>query len=160
MLKKDNINEIETHPKPTLLLVDDDPLIAESLGFMLKKEYDVLIAETREDARLLLTKLDIVPFLALVDLGLPPVPHRPDEGFALIEELLAFDENIKILVLSGQDEDVNIQHALTVGAVDFIAKPVEPKVLLARLNLHKQIMRLSRKNPLKTTMDSLVSVHR
>jgi len=75
--------------------------------------------------------------IALVDLGLPPFPHKPDEGFALIRELITKNPNIKILVLSGQDNDVNIQHALTLGAVDFVAKPADPDLLLSRLQ-HQQ----------------------
>ena len=84
-------------------------------------------------------KTDKVPSLALVDLGLPPVQHLPDEGFALIDELLALNYNIKILVLSGQSEKANIRHALTLGAVDFVTKPCDVKLLQARLN-HQMMM--------------------
>ena len=139
MLANKKINEVQSEQKTPLLLVDDDPLIADSLGFILNQEYDVVIAETREKALALLADLSSAPKLALIDLGLPPVPHRPDEGFALIQELLIRDKNIKILVLSGQDEDVNIQRALTIGAVDFMAKPVEPSLLLSRLNQHQRL---------------------
>ena len=68
--------------------------------------------------------------LALVDLGLPPQPHRPDEGFALIAELLAHSPEMKIIVLSGQNDDANARHARTLGAVDFVAKPCDPGRLL------------------------------
>jgi DNA-binding NtrC family response regulator len=67
------------------------------------------------------------PQLALIDLGLPPVPHRPDEGFHLIAELLAHSPKIKIFVLSGQDEQSNARHARALGAIDFIAKPCAPE---------------------------------
>ena len=123
--------------KSTLLLVDDDPLIAESLGFMLGQQYQVVTADTRNAAKALLSSLEHCPDIALVDLGLPPLPHKPDEGFALIRELIAINPNMKILVLSGQDDDVNIQHALTLGAVDFVAKPADPDLLLSRLQ-HQQ----------------------
>ena len=48
--------------------------------------------------------------MALVDLGLPPYPHKPEEGFELIKELINNNPTMKILVLSGQDNDVNIKH--------------------------------------------------
>jgi len=67
------------------------------------------------------------PQLALIDLGLPPVPHRPDEGFQLIAELLAHLPAIRIFVLSGQDEQSNARHARALGAIDFIAKPCAPE---------------------------------
>lgn len=128
-----------TEDKPTLLLVDDDPLIAESLALVLEEDFQVTVAESRAQAKAILQKMDKAPSLALVDLGLPPTQHLPDEGFALIDELLAINYNIKILVLSGQNEKANIQHALTLGAVDFVPKPCDVKLLQARLN-HQMMM--------------------
>ena len=119
--------------KPKLLLVDDDPLIRETLGFILQEDFDVALAETREEAKELVATSPKKFHLALVDLGLPPVPHTPDEGFALVKELLANDSKMKILVLSGQSDKSNIQHAMTLGAVDFIPKPCEPGLLKTRL---------------------------
>src|SRR5207247_10592590 len=67
--------------------------------------------------------------LALVDLGLPPMPHRPDEGFQLISDLLAHSPTMKILVLSGQNDAANARHARTLGAAEFVAKPSDPENL-------------------------------
>jgi DNA-binding NtrC family response regulator len=64
-----------------------------------------------------------------VDLGLPPTPHRPDEGFRLISELIAYSPEMKIVVLSGQSDEANARHARTLGAIEFVAKPVDPPVL-------------------------------
>lgn len=118
---------------PGLLLVDDDPLIVETLALALKNQFQVITASGRKRAKTLLQSLPEIPSLALVDLGLPPQPHAPDEGFALINELLASNQHIKILVLSGQSDRGNIQHALTLGAVDFIPKPCDINLLRARL---------------------------
>ena len=68
-------------PKPDLLIVDDDPLIADTLNFVLSQDFNVCVADSRAQARSLLRQLASPPALALVDLGLPPSPHRPDEGF-------------------------------------------------------------------------------
>jgi DNA-binding NtrC family response regulator len=119
---------------PGLILVDDDPLIVESLSFVLGVDFDVHTADSRRTAKTLLQGLSDLPSLALIDLGLPPDPHAPDEGFALIAELLAFNRAMKILVLSGQSDRSNIQHALTLGAVDFVPKPCDADLLRARLN--------------------------
>lgn len=131
--------DVNTNKTVSLLLVDDDPLIIEGLGFMLRKHYSLITANSRQQAMQQINASDDVPSLALIDLGLPPCPHKPDEGFALIRELLSVQPNMRILVLSGQDNDVNIQHALTIGAVDFIAKPAEPDLLLARLQQHQRL---------------------
>ncbi len=133
---------------PTVLLVDDDPLITESLGFILARHYQVLSAESRPQARKLLSSLPSPPELALIDLGLPPNSHSPEEGFALIEELLAHDSHMKILVLSGQSDEANMHHALTLGAVDFIPKPADPGLLQTRLQHHLMLQQLeSRQQP-------------
>lgn len=110
-------------PRPVLIIIDDDPLISETLHFVLSKDFDVCVAESRPQAKSLLRQLETPPSLALVDLGLPPTPHKPDEGFKLIGELLAHSPTMKIIVLSGQSDDANVKHALSIGAVDFLPKP-------------------------------------
>jgi DNA-binding NtrC family response regulator len=115
--------------KPDLLIVDDDPLIADTLNFVLSRDFNVYVADSRTQVKSLLLQLDIPPKLALIDLGLPPTPHRPDEGFRLISELLAHSPGMKIVVLSGQSDETNARHARTLGAIEFVAKPCEPSVL-------------------------------
>ncbi|MGK0296425.1 MAG: DNA-binding NtrC family response regulator [Gammaproteobacteria bacterium] len=122
-----------------ILFVDDDPLIVETLTIALEDEFIVYAAESREQTKKLIRKLDKIPSIALIDLGLPPHSHHPDEGFKLIQELLVFNSDIKILVLSGQNETTNIQHALTLGAVDFVSKPCDIPLLRSRLK-HQQMM--------------------
>lgn len=111
---------------PSLLIVDDDPLIREGLAISFSKYFTIHQAESRPAAIELVRRLPSSPQLALIDLGLPPVPHRPDEGFHLIAELLAHSPKIRIFVLSGQDEQSNARHARSLGAIDFIAKPCAP----------------------------------
>lgn len=134
------VSDTASRHKPGLLLVDDDPLIVETLALALDDDYSVQTAATRNKTKSLLQTAETQPVLALVDLGLPPSPHAPDEGFTLISELLAFNRQMRILVLSGQSERENIQHALTLGAVDFIPKPCDINLLKARLQ--HQIMLL------------------
>jgi DNA-binding NtrC family response regulator len=119
---------------PILMIVDDDPLIRESLRLSLADSFNVHLAESRNQAINLLRDMDSPPQLALIDLGLPPTPHRPNEGFKLISELLAHSPSIKIIVLSGQDEESNARHARTLGAADFIAKPCSPEHIKTQLS--------------------------
>jgi DNA-binding NtrC family response regulator len=119
--------------KPGLLIVDDDPLITDALGFALGAEYTVYPCESRPDAIELLRQLNAAPPLALVDLGLPPTPHAPDEGFRLIGDLLAHSPRMKIFVLSGQNDAANARHARALGAWEFIAKPADAASLARAL---------------------------
>src|SRR5437773_1159782 len=100
-------------PHPSLLIVDDDPLITETLSYALGKDFEVMVSDSRAHAVSLLRQLDEAPQLALVDLGLPPLPHRPEEGFQLISDLLAHSPAMKILVLSGQTDAANALHRLS-----------------------------------------------
>ena len=115
--------------KPALLVVDDDPLITDTLAFALGPDFEVLACESRSNAVDLLRQLPTAPRLALVDLGLPPSPHTPDEGFALIGDLLAHAPGMKIFVLSGQNDAANARHARALGAFEFVAKPADPALL-------------------------------
>jgi DNA-binding NarL/FixJ family response regulator len=92
--------------KNQVLFVDDDPLIVESLSIALDDEFTVHAAENRGQAKKLLNRIQQKLSIALVDLGLPPHPHHPDEGFRLIEELVTYNPNMKILVLSGQNVEL------------------------------------------------------
>ena len=119
--------------KPLLLIVDDDPLISDALSHAFMAEFDVVTSHARAHCLALLRQLRQAPELALVDLGLPPQPHRPDEGFALIGDLLAHAPDMKIIVLSGQNGEDNARHARTLGAVEFVGKPCDPGHLLTLL---------------------------
>jgi two-component system nitrogen regulation response regulator GlnG len=118
--------------KPRLLLVDDDPLINESLAFALAGDYDVTRAHDRAGAVARLRE-GPPPDLALIDLGLPPVAHLPNEGFKLIGDLLAHVPDVRILVLTGQNEESNARRARALGAVDLVPKPCEPDFLRTAL---------------------------
>ncbi|HEY8068837.1 MAG TPA: sigma-54 dependent transcriptional regulator [Burkholderiales bacterium] len=121
--------------RPRLLIVDDDALIADTLSFALGAEFEVLACESRQHAIDLLRQLPEAPQLALVDLGLPPTPHSPDQGFLLIADLLAHSPGMRIFVLSGQNDAAHARHARALGAAEFVAKPCDPaalKKILAR----------------------------
>lgn len=116
--------------KAVVLLVDDDPLISDTLGYFLSRDYTVLTATRRKEAIALLRQTSTSPAVALIDLGLPPTPHAPDEGFALIAAILAHSPHIRIIVLSGQSEEANARHARALGATEFVSKPASPEEIL------------------------------
>ena len=119
--------------KPGLLLVDDDPLIVDTLSIVLGQNFEVASATDHDTALDRLEHLPEPPRIALVDLGLPPTPHDPTEGYRLIANLLARAPGMKIVVLSGQSEVIAGRHARALGAVEFMAKPARPADLLRLL---------------------------
>src|SRR5687768_17028933 len=119
--------------KPKLLIVDDDEEIRTQMKWALTTDYEVLEAEDRPGA--LEAFAANRPAVTLLDLGLPPHPNSPDEGFATLAALLAADRTAKVIIISGQSEKENAIQAVGAGAWDFLCKPVdtdELKMLLSR----------------------------
>ena len=119
--------------KPNLLIVDDDEEIRSQLKWALAEDYNVLTAGDRAEAVAAFSQHK--PLATLLDLGLPPRPADPDEGFATLTELLTDDRSAKIVMVTGQGEKGNALRAVGEGAYDFLVKPVdidELKVILKR----------------------------
>jgi DNA-binding NtrC family response regulator len=129
---------INSEKKPTLLLVDDDAIIADSLEYVLSDEYQIERASDRISSFVLIENMSESPTLALVDLGLPPDTHRPDEGLAVIRKISQMHPTTRVLVLSGQDNKKHVFQAKEDGAVDFISKPCD--IAEIKVRLKKQII--------------------
>jgi two-component system NtrC family response regulator len=112
---------------PKLLIVDDDEEIRTQMKWALVKDYEVSLAEDRASA--LNSFRATRPPMVLLDLGLPPHPGSPDEGLAVLSELLAQDRLVKVVIISGQGEKENALRAIGAGAYDFLSKPVEMEEL-------------------------------
>jgi two-component system NtrC family response regulator len=69
------------------------------------------------------------PAVVTMDLGLPPQPDEPTEGFLLLQEILAMAPDTKVIVLTGQNEHANALKAIGLGAYDFYSKPFQPELL-------------------------------
>lgn len=124
---------LDSEKKPTLLLVDDDAIIADSLEYVLSEEYEIERASDRASSFKLMNDMSDSPTLALVDLGLPPNTHRPDEGLAVIRRISQMHPSTRVLVLSGQDNKKHLFQAQEDGAVDFISKPCDIAEIKVRL---------------------------
>ena len=129
---------LNSEKKPTLLLVDDDAIIADSLEYVLRDEYRIERASDRCSSFELMDKMSDSPTLALVDLGLPPNTHRPDEGLAVIRKISQMHPTTRVLVLSGQNNKKHVFQAKEDGAVDFISKPCD--IAEIKVRLKKQII--------------------
>src|SRR5215472_11880634 len=113
--------------KPRLLMVDDDEAIRSQMKWALSQDYDVCFAEDRRGA---LEAFEAsTPAVTLLDLGLPPHPNQPDEGLAVLSDILAVDNTAKVIVISGQSEKPNAIQAVGAGAYDFMCKPVQMEEL-------------------------------
>ena len=109
--------------KPRLLIVEDDEDIRTQMKWALADEYELLTAGDGAAAASAFTAGR--PAAVLLDLGLPPRPNDPDEGLAVLANLLVLDRLAKVIVVSGQGDKQNALRAVGSGAYDFLCKPVD-----------------------------------
>jgi two-component system NtrC family response regulator len=109
--------------KTRLLIVDDDEDICTQMTWALCGEYELFMAGDRAGALVAFTANR--PAVTLLDLGLPPHPNSPEEGLAVLSEILALDPLAKVIVVSGQGDKQNALRAVGAGAYDFLCKPVD-----------------------------------
>jgi two-component system phosphate regulon response regulator OmpR len=110
----------------TILVVDDDPDIRELLeDYLGDQGYQVVALATADAFRQALTEHE--PDVVLLDVGLPG-----EDGLSLARHVREhFD--VGIIMVSGAGETVDRIVGLEVGADDYLAKPFDPRELLARV---------------------------
>ncbi len=122
---------------PSILLVEDDVRLAELVSRYLESNGFHVAVATRGDE-----VVDTVerepPDLVILDLGLPG-----EDGFTICRQLRLTYSN-PILILTARDSDIDHVLGLELGADDYVVKPVEPRVLLARIGA---LLRRSRATP-------------
>ena len=109
-----------------LLIVEDDLALQKQIKWSLDR-FESVTANDRESAVVQMRRH--APAVVTMDLGLPPDADSVSEGFRLLEQIIAFDQDIKVIVLTGQNDQANALRAVAVGAYDFFAKPFEPELL-------------------------------
>jgi two-component system, response regulator RegA len=132
-MKELEVAQVNSAPVRTVLLVEDDLALCDYLASALEAAgYVVLKAHYRSQAVSLL-HAHCSCNLMLLDLGLPPQPSTMTEGLALLAEALRLVPTLKIMVLTGQDEDSAALEAVRRGAFDFLVKPASLAQIISAL---------------------------
>jgi DNA-binding response OmpR family regulator len=113
-------------PANTVLLVEDDVRLAELVSRYLESQGFQLSVVSRGDEVIERVQNDN-PDIVILDLGLPG-----EDGLAICRRLRPAYTN-PILILTARDNDIDHVLGLELGADDYVIKPVEPRVLLARI---------------------------
>lgn len=120
--------------KPVLLIVNDNPHISDALGCAFTGDFDIVTSHPGVHCLHLLQQLKKTPQATIVDLDLRPTSNLPEEALALIRNLLAAVPEMKIIVLSGQDDADKLRKLQTSGVVKFVNKTCDPEQLFKILH--------------------------
>lgn len=116
----------ELHPYHTILLIEDDPRLSDLIREYLQKQFLQVEVEYRGDSAVQRI-LDLQPDLVILDLMLPGL-----DGLEVCRQVRPYYA-APILMLTAKDEDFDQVVGLELGADDYVIKPVQPRVLLARI---------------------------
>ena len=111
--------------KPTVLIVEDESGIADTLQYALRTEgFEPLWCATGEAA---LARAHGAA-LVILDVGLPDI-----SGFELFKRLRALREDLPVLFLTARGDEIDRVVGLELGADDYVTKPFSPRELVARV---------------------------
>jgi len=128
---------------PPLLIVEDDLALQKQLKWSLDR-FESVLADDVASAVLQFRRHG--PAVVTMDLGLPPDQDSVSEGFKCLEKLMELDPAVKVIVLTGQNDQANALRAIRMGAYDFLAKPVDPDVLALTVERAYRLYELQREN--------------
>ncbi|MDJ0690620.1 MAG: diguanylate cyclase [Xenococcaceae cyanobacterium MO_188.B32] len=123
-----------------ILIVDDDSNNLRLLAkIMTNKGYKVLIAQNGINGIETATKA--IPDMILLDIQMPNL-----DGIEVCQRLKSqvLTQNIPIIFITGMSATQSKVEGLTIGAVDYITKPIEEEEVLARINTHLTIRNLQK----------------
>lgn len=125
-----------------ILIVEDEPAIADTLIYALKTEgLETEWVTTGHNALSIVDNLDID--LVLLDIGLPDM-----SGFDVCKQMRQ-SSDLPIIFLTSRTEEIDQVLGLELGADDYVTKPFSPRVLTARIRT-----RLRQKKTLQKIEDS------
>ncbi|MFJ8113685.1 response regulator [Streptomyces sp. NPDC096132] len=112
---------------PRVLLIEDDRAVREGVALALRRQsHEVAAAATGEDGMVQLRSFR--PDVVVLDLMLPGMT-----GLDVCRGIRSVDQTLPIIMATARGDDVDIVVGLEAGADDYVVKPVQARVLEARI---------------------------
>ena len=133
----DSVGSVSSQNKPIVLVVDDAPANIQILAGCLKNDYQVKVA-TNGARCLELAEVSPEPDLILLDILMPDL-----DGYEVCQQLKQNEttRHIPVIFVTAKDNDEEEEKGLSLGAVDYITKPIRPAVVVARVKTHVTLKR-------------------
>jgi len=140
--------------QPCLLVVDDQPINVQALYQVFADDHQVLMATSGEQALALCASRQ--PDLVLLDVVMPGM-----DGYQVCQRLKTdpTTRDIPVIFVTAHDDEAAETLGLEVGAVDFISKPINPKIVRARIRTHLTLKAQSDLLRQWVYLDGLTGVH-
>jgi len=118
--------------KHTILIVDDSPVIVQSLAEVLKEDYKLKVATSGARA------LEILENKEKIDLILLDVVMPEMDGYEVLQKIKdnPKTEDIPVIFVTGNDSVSQEEKGLKAGVVDYITKPIRTAIVKARVKIH------------------------
>lgn len=132
---------MNSYEETTILIVDDSPTNSIFLLTLLQQSgLNTVVANSGESALKMVDKIS--PSLILLDVMLPEM-----DGFELCCRLKKVEttQDIPIIFMTSLDKTEDKVKGLSLGAVDYITKPLQKEDVLARVNVHLKLRNLNKK---------------
>jgi two-component system nitrogen regulation response regulator NtrX len=127
---------------PTVLVVDDEPSILQSLSGVLSDEgFEALTAGNGYEALKMIEKLS--PDLVLLDIWMPGI-----DGIETLKEIKRNNPFLQVIIISGHGNVETAVKATKLGAYDFIEKPLSIDKVIVAINNALNFRRLEEENRL------------
>jgi len=123
--------------RATILIVDDEISNIEIMNAVLEDDYEVCFSTSGEQA--LETARTTLPDLVLLDVLMPGI-----DGFEVCRQLKADPllADIPVIFTTGLGDTADEMRGLSLGAIDYVTKPIQPAILRARVGNHVELKRL------------------
>jgi two-component system chemotaxis response regulator CheY len=114
-----------------ILVVDDSMFVAKQIGQILTSEGYEVVATASDGLDGVEKYKELCPNVDLVtmDITMPKM-----DGITALEQIMAFDKNAKIVMISALGKEELVKKALLLGAKNYIVKPLDRKKVLERIS--------------------------
>ena len=109
----------------TVLMVDDHPVVRAGFRYVLHKQHNYHVLEAASAEEAYSTYRAEQPDVVVMDISMPGIG-----GIEGIRKLKAFNQDVKIIVLSVRDDPASVAHTLSLGAVAYLSKNCAPEELV------------------------------
>jgi putative two-component system response regulator len=120
----------------TILIVDDEPANLAIMRDILHGSYRLVFARSGSEALAAMAKH--LPAMVLLDVGLPDI-----SGYDLCRQICQLDASyqVKVIFITAYTDIAHEAAGFDAGGVDYIAKPVSPQIVRARVSAHLSLVR-------------------